>query len=431
MMLRPSETTINRIGIAILAIGVIAMVVIITSKQMRREGQRGDLEVYVHASHLILEGRNIYETPTERGRLYYVYPPLFAVLTIPLTPLPPVAMLAFWCLLNIFLACWIVAVFFRTMSGRSFFSLSTREKWVLGFIPLVMSGRAIIYNADLAQANLLVCAVAVLGLSWLAKGREISSGVVVGLSVVLKVLTAPLILLFAVRRDYRFSIAAIVGITVGLFIPALAVGWGQNVAYLDHWFREIVSNTDVTSNQSWHFNFNFSPEAQLFRFFSHLPGFEIDGRKYYLSVIELPKGTIQMLGKAIVGILWLCITFYAWRFRKASTLIGLWGGVALCFCLMPILSPVTQKHYFALMLPAHVYVVYLWYSVRLDDRPFRILVVTSFVWMTFTTNIVGSSLGAVMTGLGGLIWSTLVLAAAIFRAAYVLEDRTAERAVPT
>ena len=107
--------------------------------------------------------------------------------------------------------------------------------------------------------------------------------------------------------------------------------------------------------------------------------------------------------------------------------MGLWGGAALCFCLMPILSPVTQKHYFAVLLPAHVYVVYIWHHVGLRDRFFRTLVVVSFVWMTMTTNLVGSNIGALMTGLGGLIWSTLVLGAAILWAGYSLDRSQASQ----
>ena len=101
---------------------------------------------------------------------------------------------------------------------------------------------------------------------------------------------------------------------------------------------------------------------------------------------------------------------------KLTTLpFGLWflarlkGRVLLGMCLGGLLG---------VALPAYLYVVHLWYVVRLKDRIFRSLVVLSFVCATLTTNtIVGMFLSRLLASWGCISLGMILLSAAIFRAA--------------
>jgi hypothetical protein len=88
----------------------------------------------------------------------------------------------------------------------------------------------------------------------------------------------------------------------------------------------------------------------------------------------------------------------------------------MVFCLGPLFSLLSHKHYWVMLLPAHVYVVYLWYVLRLRDRWFGTLVASSFAVAMLSTTLFGG-LGALVSNLGGLVWGAMLLAAAIFRAA--------------
>src|SRR5258708_29793377 len=58
-----------------------------------------DVIAYVDAARNMVEGRNIYFN--EAGeKNSYVYPPFFAFICIPFTPLPPLAVDIFWYVLN-------------------------------------------------------------------------------------------------------------------------------------------------------------------------------------------------------------------------------------------------------------------------------------------------------------------------------------------
>jgi Glycosyltransferase family 87 len=420
--LRISPSTLSKIGLTIGVIGILLVIIISCSKQLRRQDSRGDVEVYQHAARLVLNGGDIYTEPTERGKLYYLYLPLFAVLMTPLAGLNITSLIYLWAIFNIFLVGWIILAFYQAMTGESFFSLPLKSKWFVGFFSLLLSIRAVLYHIDLAQANILILAVAVFGLKLLARKKEIGAGVAVGISIVLKIITLPLTVLFAARRETRLVAGVLIGVAAGVLLPSLIFGFERNLLYDDYWLRNVVFSNDITASYHWGFKFNFSPEAQLFRFFSNVPAFENKNGEFYLTIFELPKQTIQLLGKAVFALMAALIFFYGARYRKSGELIGKWGGIALCFSLMPIMSPVTQKHYFVMLLPAHIYVVYLWHCLPLKDKWFRVLVVAHFVLMTATTNAVGSILGSVMAGAGGLIWGTLLLSAAIFRAAQCLPE---------
>ena len=420
--MRIDPNKLHRFGLVVLAAIVVLIIAISCSKQLRREGARGDVEVYVHAARLVLNDENIYKTPLERGKLYYVYLPLIAVLMIPFTALPMEAITFLWCIFNIILVGWIFLTFYEIVAGHSFFTLPIRSRWIIGFFSIIMCSRSILYHLDLAQANLLAVSVAVLGLKMLNRRKQISAGICIAISAVLKFITFPLSILFLARRDTRILTGIAVGSVIGLLIPALLVGFSQNLLYIDYWVREVVLSHDVSQSYHWSIKFNFSLEAQLYRYFSYTAPFEHEGQYYYLTIIELPKAAISILGKAALGLMALSILFYGFCYRKSSELVGLWGGAALAFSLMPILSTVTQKHYFVAMLPAQIYVVYLWFTLGLNDKWFRGLVVASFVAMNLPVIMPLQFLKHSMDYAGGLLLGVLLLSGAVFRAAGQLSD---------
>jgi len=62
----------------------------------------GDPRVFVHAARLILAGQDVVNIPNSFG-LYYVYPPLFAFLIIPLVFLPIGVVIVLWTVTSVIL----------------------------------------------------------------------------------------------------------------------------------------------------------------------------------------------------------------------------------------------------------------------------------------------------------------------------------------
>lgn len=166
---------------------------------------------------------------------------------------------------------------------------------------------------------------------------------------------------------------------------------------------------------------NFSPHSLLHRFFRPNVAFEYHGQPFYLTLFQLPEQTLQIAGYFISLMMIGAILFYHLKYKNCVNLVSQSGGIALIFCLIPLMMPSAQKHYFVFLLPSYIYVVYVWYCLKLNDRLFRALVIASFALASLTTDgICGRLLGDVFAAIGCIAWGTLLLAAAIFRAAKCL-----------
>jgi len=379
----------------------------------------GDPEVFVTAARSLLQGRDIYLIPSQHARFYY-YPPFFACLNIPLTLLPISVVIVLWALASVALLGWSMTTFYSSMTGRPFFSLPIKTRWVLSFFSILLTARFIFLHLRFGQANIFVLALTVLGLKWLNSKQQVRAGVAIALSIVVKLTTLPFGFWFLARRSWRVLLGLCLGGLLGLMLPALVVGVRQDISYHREWVATVaLANQAGTGN--WANSGNVSLRAQVDRFFIKTDAFEYHGRLYRVTLVELPPVVVRLIGQLLMLGVALAIVLYAVRFRHAPELVAQWGGFAFVFSLIPNFSPVAEIPHLVILLPAYLYVVHLWYVEQLKDRIFRRLVVLSFVFATLTTNtIVGMYLSRLLTSWGCINLGLLLLSAAIFRAATCL-----------
>jgi hypothetical protein len=418
---------VHRVLTTVALIAVVAIVAVSSGKQLRRAETRGDVDVYLHGARLVLAGEDLYARPEPRGAQYYLYLPLFALLVAPLTWIPFPAAVVFWTTLNAALAWWIAAAFSRAMTGRSSASLAPRPGRIVAGVAILLTLRAILYHLNLGQANLAVMAVAVGGLLLVASSRAVAGGVAIGLAMVLKVIALPLAIPLLVQGRTRASVGLGVGVLVGVLVPALFLGFDRNFGYVWHWLTVILPAAgDLRHTPYWPLSMNYSLAAQLYRFFTDVTAFEHDGRLYSVTLVQLPDALVVGAAKLVPVVTALAIAWYAWASRRREPLVALWGAAALAFCLAPIFSSLSHKHYYVMLLPAHAYVVYVWYGLGLRDRLFRALVVASVV-VAFLSTTLFDFVGALLSNLGGLAWGAILLALAIVRVAGRPVTATGER----
>lgn len=396
---------------------IIAVVFISANKQIKSQPSRGDIDIYLHASSLFLRSENVYETPNRNGSDYYVYPPLLAILLMPFLLIPIEAVIFIWCVFNVGLIYLLLRMLYEAITGESFSALPEKSRLILIFVPVLLDVRFILHHLDYGQANILSYTIAVFGLWLISRNKAFSGGAAIGVSMVTKLLTLPFGIWFMAKRNFRAVLGIVSGVIAGLFLPALVLGWQRNLFYLEYWLQTIILN-DARRSQHWALGINFSLQAQLTRFFSDVPAFDFHGQTYNLTIFALSPEAIKLLGLFVMLSVVVAISIYAWKFRKHSSIISQWGGVALTFCMIPLFSPVALKHHFVSLLPAYFYVVYLWHCRRLRDRAFIALLIASFSLTTLTSeNFWGKDLNNFFLAAGCLCWGTILLATAIWRAA--------------
>ena len=385
----------------------------------------GDLRVFIHAARLMLGGQDMINLPNSFG-LYYVYPPFFAVLIIPLVFLPIELVIVLWTIASVMLLGWSMAAFYGGMTGRPFFSLPERARWVVFFFTLLLTARFIVFHLRGGQSNIFVLALSVLGLTLFTRTRKFRSGIAMGLAIAVKITTLPFVFWFLARRSGKVLAGIALGGLVAIILPALVVGPEKDLYYHREWFNKVFRTNAVVSNVSSGVG-NLSLRAQLGRFFQRTTPFEYHGRSYQFMIAELPPRAVILLGWLLMAAIAAAIIWYAVHYRNASTLVSQWGGYALVFSLIPSFSTWTEVHHLVLLVPSYLYVVHLWYSGLVTDRWFKALVVLSFVFLTLTTKtFCGVFLSQIMTSIGFINYGMLLLSAAIFRAASCLQTSAAQ-----
>lgn len=407
-----------------LAIAAAILIVFQTSRKMiKSEFAKGDMEAFLHAAQLLIRGENIYQTPSRdltQGGVYYLYLPLLAILFVPLALLPVNFSIVLWNVFNVFLVFWIVRTFYETMTGERFADLSNAQFWTICFLPILLTLRFILHHLSYGQANLLVLACLIGALKLMRNRRDLSGGALIGTALILKMIAVPFVFWIVAERKIKTMIGIALGILLGAFVvPAVFLGVSQNFDYFIFWLDNAIVRESLSTARV-PLGVNVSLQAQLQRFFTPVHAFEFRGNSVSLMIFELSPTTIRVLAKIIQAAVLGAIFFYAVKFRALPEIVSRWGGAALTFALIPLFAPTTQKHYFVMLLPAYVFVIYWWSFRHMTDKIFRGLVVASFVCLSLTVDgLVGKTLDDFFTAAGFLAWGTMLLVGAIFRVGFV------------
>jgi hypothetical protein len=400
---------------------IVVTIAVCSVKQIWYEHWGGDPRVFMNAAHLLLVGGDFINIPDEYG-LYYVYPPFFAFLNIPLSFFPIGVVIVFWSVASVILLGWSMAAFYAGMTGSSFLSLPARTRWVVCFFTLLLTARFIFFHLQGGQSDVFVLALAVYGLISYSRKEKLRAGIAIGFSIALKIVTVPFIFWFLARRSKPVLAGILLACLVGVMLPAVLVGFEKDFYYHQQWFEKVFMPNALEKGVPASVG-NLSSRAQLYRFFQPTTAFEYHERAYRFMIIELPPWALALIGWLLTVAIALMICWYAWRYRNASALVSQWGGYALVFSLIPSFSTWTEVHHLVLLIPSYLYVVHLWYNRQVTDSWFKLFVVLSFIFLTMTTRtFLGGFLSSVVTSLGFINYGMLLLSAAIFRAANCVES---------
>ncbi len=329
-----------------------------------RRGENSEFIVcYVRAAQRMQTGQPIHRDEP----VAYSYPPAMAMLAMPLAQLLPQTTLVAWYLINVVATCVVFAGAWRLMGGPSLARL--RGKWTAVFwLGVLLVFRFISAPLENQQFDTVIAAVLTLGCLLLWRGRELQAALWLGAAAAMK--CTPL--LFAPYLLWRGRLkAACLMVLVAVVVNRLPDAiWPQagGQSYLADWAAMFlvkvgssapgVWDSDLVLNQSLSGLFNRFAQSGLVLSPDRLPsGLAVLSESAVRWMRWLTYGTSALLLAAIA-----CRTA---RFGQSCAVEPAHGqspvdwaqlqlGVeaASVFCLMLLLSPMSSKaHYVVLVLP--------------------------------------------------------------------------------
>jgi Glycosyltransferase family 87 len=208
-----------------LVYGVVARMLGSTGDDLNRR-YRDFLEFYSGAAAL-LQGNDVYAA----GYLGYIYPPLLAFLMIPLAKLPIAQAAWIWLAVKtgLLAACgWLGAKETQQRLAQPQDRISTMLVLLLG---ILFDSDKLRIEMNMQQSNLLVLLCFLLALRWLDR-RPLLSGLALGFGANIKYVTLVALPYLLLRKRYKVAAATVAGAVFWTLLPALAVGWRQNLEML-------------------------------------------------------------------------------------------------------------------------------------------------------------------------------------------------------
>lgn len=280
-----------------------------------------DLSVYYHAVRAMLDGQNIMEFTSPGWNLYFIYPPVAAILMLPLAIGPYL----FWQLV------WTALLIFAQNTVMARCGLPRGWAIALLSIALMIGMEPIRTTIGYGQINTLLMAMVIIDLlpDDPNRKRRIPQGLLIGIAAAVKLTPALFVLMLLILGRKRPAITAMITFAV-LTVIGTVLQFEATVAFV----KSLAGGETHTSGPVY--VGNQSLLGVVLRIFGETGG---------NTVIGLVISAIAAVLAAIVGPYW-------WRQGSQVLAIGLVGlGTNLA-------SPLSWTHHFVWMLPLGIAVVH-------------------------------------------------------------------------
>jgi len=400
---------------------------------------RTDFTVYTEAGAAFFDGRDPYQVTNPRG-WRYLYPPLFAIAVSPLHALPSTGQVCVWFVLSIAMTfgCYVemrrsVALLKRQMH---FGEDRARLLMWIGIAAFLAVMLPTLNCLQRGQVEVLKLYLLLLGFRLALAGNGVRqwclAGVVFALASILKltpllpvgclILYDGVLGLTGRSRRLAWQRAGALGAGVGagllvfaLLLPAAVLGWNANFRHLGTWFSGVV--TKVIDVRTTDFGEdvrtvrNQSLDNAAYRFGNWITAEFAGGPddtgidRPHPATLKLPMdtplaGELIVYGRIASLALLLVFVFRAARFGQP---IGRAATFGLACVATLVVCPVARGCYFALFLPAVVFISMWLVQLGRPRTAYLLAVVPAvFVWLHYLLLSASGRIG--LLGLGTTAW---------------------------
>jgi hypothetical protein len=258
------------------------------------------------------------------------YPPFVAILFIPLLWLNISNSIIAWYVIEI--VCLAMIAYMLTILWKG------RLVWfgVIFSFFILLAWYPIMADLGVGQLSILLTLILMAALLALQRNRRVLAGVLIGLSVAIKLITWPLIIYLILKKDWRAVVASSLT-TLGLNLVALfMLGIGP---FMDYYLRVSAQVLEIY-HKFWA---NFSMFTIGYRLFEGTDSAIFEANFHAPPLINLP-------GLAPVASIGLVTTFLAvsmvWAIRSSNVETSF----AILVSLIVAISPIVWDHYFVIII---------------------------------------------------------------------------------
>lgn len=392
---------------------LVVIAAILLASGLRNIREAGDFRGYLEVGELVLQGADIYADARPDVN---TWPPLFAVASVPFALLARVHVYlarGTWLLLNV--ACIVALVrmvvvlvhhtplALEAAPGR----IALVSAAVLG--PLVLALRFLLGNLDRLQINLVILTACVAGCLWIARGRPVAGGAIIGVAAAVKVLPIFFVPYFAWKHWWRACAAAVAAGAAASLAPVVVFGPERFLAYARHWVALSAGSWPVRKG-------NQSVYAMVDRLYTHHAMIWSPAHK------RLTASNDPVVAAIVYGLLAVVAALFVLAMRRGGRRpdgAAVTVELAIVLCIAVLFSPLAWKHYFVFLLLGQFV---LWHAAVGDgyglDAAFRRrltwLLALSFALTTLTVRgVVGKTLAQTFETLSAVTLGALVVLGAL------------------
>jgi hypothetical protein len=359
------------------------------------------LELYDQAAFTMLHG----DSP--EGIAAMAYPPLLVAMYIPFVEMSDlvqrIAMLGV-------MACFLVFIF-STMQSMVVGKHTFKKTAVYWCLVAAIVGRYVVSPIENYSHDLLIAALIVLAIRCWANQKEKSGGVAIGVAAACK--ATPLLFLpfLLLQRRWKTALVMSIVMVIAFFLPNILFPRDTGT-WTGYWFSLVLNSLQITDGSqgvvhwsTWNqLNQSISGTVErLFSFPIHPNEDAVDIRIMTLSsqAISIITNSLRIV---VLGVLFVALYVPS----KQPIVFRRFCEGSLLVCAMLLLSPMSSKaHFFLLLLPGCV-MMRFWMWEKKDWMLTCIFILMFFYGTLTVKDLIGTHVGHAVLATGSVTWCTLL-----------------------
>jgi hypothetical protein len=393
--------------IALVALALVLGVIPILRKST------SELPVYTTAAERLWNSEEIYRLDDAKP---FTYPPFFAMPFLPLVTLSAQGQRAVWYFINLFVILAVIRQLSRWV--RPHINATGPPVWLFWIFVALLAGRHVQASFENQSHDLLILGLVFLaGGSWL-NHQPIRAGIWAGLAAACKATPLLFLLLFAVQRRWKAVIATLLAFVLASLLPSLFFSRPDGGLWAVSWLETIASGvtpSDMAAGTTWNPNssLNQSLPGTTYRLLT--PALEEGPFVYNVALFDAGTDLTRAISILAQLLVLGLMAWFVWPRPTRDSDIQRLGAVGTVLCGMVLLSPMSSKsHFCVLLLPLGLCIAkYIWGGW---DRLLGILLLLFFSISTLTAkSLTGRDLGGFLLAHGTVTWAALLTLLAMGR----------------